>query len=408
MQDNELIKDLFLPEYMERGISGIPWAYKNPSEEFTRWSFLTQNYFSFEQSNSRALQNKLNANEFASPTKEKIQNLIKTKNSHIKSLKKVLDPFLKETQKVTINSQQNILAYQDLLFRDWSWGKKENDVYLDYILKNLDGTEQNILVLGAGACGLSHSLSLQSSANIIATDINPYLMLSAQKLFNGKTLKLGEFNDFPSSIEDFSYTHEFEKVQSSHNHFQVFCDFNDLPFVKESFDVVISPWFYDIIDMDLGQSLQITNRLLKPEGKNLFIGPSNFHKSKISKRKTTEEIIKSFEENYSTVNFEKKFCPYLDNPNSSQKRIEEILFICSQDKVLCEITKNSISQSIDLTPDLVAYRQKVDVFSRILKHVENQQSFEDLASKLQIEFDFSKDEALYYAKSFMQKILAEI
>jgi SAM-dependent methyltransferase len=408
MQDNEKIKHLFLPEFMERGISGIPWAYKKPSEEFARWSFLTQNYFSFEQNNVKSLQHKLNSNIFLSPTKEKIQNFVNVKSSHIKNLKKVLDPFLKQNQKVKVDSFQNILAYQDLVFRDWHWGKSENKNYLNYILNNLSGEEKNILVLGAGSCGLSHSLSLNTEANIIAIDINPYLMLSAQRILDGKTLKLGEFNDYPISIEDYSYMHEFEKVQSSDNHFQVFCDFNDLPFVAESFDIIVSPWFYDIIDLELSSSLRLTNSVLKPNGKNIFIGPSNFHKNKVSKSKTTEEILHVFKENYEQVNFEKRFCPYLENPKTSQKRIEEILFICSEKKVQLDEVKREEIQSIQATPELMAYRQKVEVFSRILKYVENNQSFEDLAKRLEKEFDFSQDEALYYAKSFMQKILSEV
>ncbi len=408
MQNNETINHLFLPEHGKELISGIPWAFPKPEEQLAKWSFLTQNYFSFEQNNIKALQASLNNNEFQSPTKEKIQKFIKDKSAHLKSLSKVLDPFLKKEQKVKIDSFQNILAYQDLIFRDWSWGKHENKVYLDYILKSLKGDEKNILVLGAGACGLSHQLAQNSKANIIATDINPYLFLSSQKLFNGKTLKLGEFNDYPSSIEHYSYMHEFDKIESCRNHFQVFCDFGQLPFKPGSFDAVVSPWFYDIVDHELPSSLGLTNDQLNDAGINIFIGPSNFHKGKISKSKTTEEILENFGAHYEVVSSEKRFCPYLDNPKVSQKRTEEVLFITASKKIKTETKQPIDNHQIKLTPSLIAYRQKVEVFSKILKHVGDNQSYEQLALKLESEFNFSHDEALYYAKSFMQKIYQEL
>ena len=409
MQDNNKISHLFntaISDYPE--VENIPWAYSDFDKKFIEWSSKTQNYLAYENSLLRPIQNQLNNKLHCDSTQKRLQQYLNDKSNYLKSFEKLLKPFIDKKQAIVTLDKQNILSYQDLIFRDWSWGKEEIDIYLDYILKNLTGTEKNILVLGAGACGLSHKLAQMSDANIIATDINPYLFLAGQKLTNNKKIKTFEFLDSPKELKFYSYKNELKGAQKQENHFQVFCDFFDLPFKPKSFDTIISCWFYDILPTDLEDSILHSNCYLNDTGKNIFIGPQNFHKSQISKQLTPIEIIERFEKYYAEVSSEKIEMNYLKNPKNSAFRFETILFSTSSKPLEEKKYISNNSEQITLTTELLTFKQKIEVFNRILKYVDKDMSYKDLASKIKNEFGFTDEESLFYAESFIQKILSEV
>lgn len=391
-------------------IDNIPWAFSNPKEKFIEWSNKTQTFFMLEEHNLTHLQGILNDNLVSGPQKVRVQEFIKNKHAHLKQMKKVLATFLKENKKSIVLDNQNILSYQNNIFRDWCWGQKENEIYLNYILKNLKAEQKNILVLGAGSCGLSHMLAQNTTSNIVAVDINPYLFLVANKIMSKKHLKLYEFFDYPKhngqSYKKWEIKDSGEEVN---NHFQVFSEFESMPFKPQSFDVIIGCWFFDIIDTGLDQALLHSNHYLKSDGQLLLIGPSNFHKSKYVDKLTTDEIVTSFQENYKEVSFEVETIKYLDNPNNSYQRLEDVLFLTANTPKDSNLFKKSAD--LDLirpTKELMAHKQKTEVFHKILKHIDRPITMNALAKSVQKEFGFSEEEALFYTNSVMSKLLSEI
>jgi ubiquinone/menaquinone biosynthesis C-methylase UbiE len=389
-------------------IGDIPWAFSNPEESKQSWVDKVHSYFLSEKNELSYLQNKLSTNSITGSKKIRIQQFVSDKNSHLKHMDKLLSEFKTNIESPTIIDKQNILSYQDLIFRDWVWGKEEIKEYNDYIIKGLSGSEKNILVLGAGSCGLSYELAKNSEANIVATDINPYLFLTAKKITSKKHIKLFEFVPHPEDIKNVSIKHEISPVQELPNHHMVFCDFKDMPFKESSFDLIIGCWFFDIVDTKIEDSIAHINRYLNEDGSTIYIGPSNFHKSQTVDQLTSNEILESFTNNYYSCSFELKKISYLNNPSSSYKRIEDILFVKAINPKNVTTIKSTNEIGFEYTADLHAYKQKLSIFSKILNNVDQSMSFDELAIKLESEFDFNSEEAKFYARSFMTKLFLEI
>lgn len=394
-----------------RHIQGIPWAYTKSDEKFLEWCGKTASYFKFEENSLNHQQNLLNQNQVSNASKPRIQQFIKDKHSHLKQMKKLLSDFLDDSSSTALIDNQNILTYQDNIFRDWCWGQEENKKYANYILSKVNDETKNILVLGAGSCGLSYELAKSSNANIISVDINPYLLLVANKIFNHKHVKLFEFVDYPKEIKNISQKREIKPMQEElSNHFMFFSEFEDLPFKENSFDLVVGCWFYDIIPQDLEKSLLHTNSFLKSNGKSIFIGPSNFHKKAIDQRLTPKEIFSIFNELYEEVSHTIEQVSYLDNPENSYKRLEDILFLTGvspkkSNKIQQEMSKEDF---IHPTAELLGYKQKIEVFTRILKYIDKPITYSALSKKLEKEFGFSHEEAIYYTESVMKKLNLEV
>lgn len=391
-------------------IGGIPWLFSNPEKSFLEWSEKTQAYFLNEENQLSHLQGLLNQNSLNNKSKKRVQQLINDKHAHLKQMKKLLDDFTKNQNPNIILDTQNILSYQDNIFRDWCWGQEENQIYVDYITNELSDSEKNILVLGAGSCGFSYELSKKTSANVVAIDINPYLFLVANKILNKKHVKLHEFLTYPDEIQAISKKWEIKPVDTQENHFQVFCDFTNMPFKENSFDVVIGCWFYDIIDPKLDQSLKHINKYLNNDGKSFFIGPSNFHKKQVEDKLTKEEIIRIYADNYQDVSFKLDKVNYLNNPSNSYQRLENILFLKAKQKTSEEYLYNSEKEDtlIQTTPELLAYKQKIEVFHRILKYLDRPTTLNALSRNVQKEFGFTEDEAKYYTESVIKKLNIEL
>lgn len=389
-------------------VASIPWAYSDEKKIRARWIDKTSSYFQFEKLELRYLQNGLNSNQYTGKKKARIQQFVKDKSSHLKSMKKVLSDLVIDSQNPTITDKQNILSYQDLIFRDWVWGKKEIDTYLNYILSHLTGNEKSILVLGAGACGLSYNLAKKTTADIVATDINPYLFANAKQITSNKHIKIMEFVPHPKDIQHVSIKQEIKPQKELPNHHMLFSDFNDMPFTEQSFDLVIACWFYDIIDNELESSIKTSANLLKDDGSLIFIGPSNFHKNKFSEQLTSLEIEEKFSKVFQKYSSEIKEVSYLNNPNSSYKRLEDILFLKCDNPLYSTASEQKGSSGFEYSTELHAYKQKIQIFNKILNNIDSSMTYDQLAIKLESEFGFTSEESLFYAENFMKRLLLEI
>ncbi len=412
MRNYDKIKELLSIDLDNtKHIQGVPWAYSNSDEKFLEWCGKTSSYFKFEENSLNHQQNLLNQNQVASASKPRIQQFVKDKHSHLKQMKKLLTDFLDDSNTSALVDNQNILSYQNNIFRDWCWGIGENKTYADYILNQITDETKNVLVLGAGSCGLSYELAKKTKANIISIDINPYLLLVANKIFNKKYVKLFEFIDYPKDINNISIKREIKPIQEDlSNHFILFSNFEDLPFKESSFDLVVGCWFYDIIPQNLEKSLLHTNSFLNPDGRSIFIGPSNFHKKAIDQRLTPNEIVSTFKELYQDVSHSTEQVSYLDNPENSYKRLEDILFLTGStpnksNKIQLEMHKEDF---IHPTAELLGYKQKIEVFNRILKYIDKPITYSALSKNLEKEFGFSQEEAIYYTESVIKKLNLEV
>jgi hypothetical protein len=176
---------------------------------------------------------------------------------------------------------RGVVEYIGYLYRDWGWpdvGYSENEQALAELGRLLDGRDLGrTLVFGAGACGLAYELHLRHRAReTVALDIDPYLLVIAQRVVRGESVRLTEAS--LKWIEASEVARQWElKARSGPLDREAFrCVFADgvaPPFANETFDTVVTPWFIDQVPRDLPTFFGTLRKLLRPGGSWLNQGP---------------------------------------------------------------------------------------------------------------------------------------
>lgn len=312
------------------------------------------------------------------PSQKRLSRLLQACREQSKFLKKILAPFDVDHHHALVNhvamrsrlpKSQGLMSYYDNVFRDWVWGDQENQTAFE-IVSSLMGDSRggDMLVLGAGACRLPidlHQAGLGQTT--IAADINPLLFLICQKLIAGRKVDLYEFPLAPKSSNDAAVHHKISWSGDLKPGFhQVLTDAFHPGLKTGVFDVVVTPWFVDIVHQDLKVTANHINQLLKPGGLWINYGSlAFFHadETKCYAREEVPEVIKL--EGFGDVTTRADQHSYLDSPHSCQTRIEEVFsFRAVKTGVAARATHREY-----LPPWLINLRQpvpKIPEFQQIL------------------------------------------
>ena len=149
---------------------------------------------------------------------------------------------------------QGLTTYYANLHRDWCWGDEENEASYDLVagaLPSISGAR--LLVLGAGGGRLAYDLHTRLKPAItVALDINPLLSMTTQRIVHGARIALHEFPLAPRHLDDVAILRELAAPSPIGDGFHcVLADGLRAPFRQGAFDVVVTPWFIDIVDEDL-------------------------------------------------------------------------------------------------------------------------------------------------------------
>jgi uncharacterized protein YbaR (Trm112 family)/SAM-dependent methyltransferase len=191
----------------------------------------------------------------------------------------------------------NLIEYYDHLLRDWAWDDEgdENKRSRDLVLKAIGDDRQlgRVLVLGAGGCRLAYDIHLRCKpALTVALDISPLFLIAAKRVMFGNGLRLYEFPAIPRDAASACVERDLRAPAGSPQRFHfVLADAFAAPLRPASFDTVITPWFIDIVPVDVRDSLSLIHRLLVPGGRWVNYGPLNYAKEQpASQRYTPEEL----------------------------------------------------------------------------------------------------------------------
>ncbi|MAZ49298.1 MAG: hypothetical protein CME65_12115 [Halobacteriovoraceae bacterium] len=402
------LKELLHSDFQEyKLIEGLPCLYLDQDETLASWSIKINSYIKEEETHIKSLQFKINQTE-SKNSKKRLNDQLQARVFNLKQFKKILKGFFKETGTQTIFSSQQIHSYFENIFRDWAWGKDELEAHIDELIKT-DLNNKTVLILGAGAGGLSFNLAKKfPDSFFVDIEHNPLLACVNEKLCQGQSLKLIEYTPYPKELISTSQKHEL-KGEVLENKTTILATFPDLPFKEHSFDIIIAPWFLDILDIPFENALFCAKDFLKEEGVFLFCGPTNIHKKVITEQYCFEEIEDIFKEHFKEVKGHSKSIPYLASPLSSQTRIENVAFFESFGLKSSELSLKATTQIFDLpyTPEFEQYKSLQIVKAQILSHITKDINVDDLALILESKFNLSHQESRPYAQKFLDKIKFE-
>lgn len=202
----------------------------------------------------------------------------------------------------------DLSEYFDLLLRDWAWdsttnANPENATAFERTLtaiQQLPTKPTRILVLGAGAGRLSWDLHVHLKPEYtLALDTNPLVLAAADELVHQRNnIAIGEFKNFPQIGFQHAQSWLLEPPLDPDNlratWFPLGANVWQLPFARESFDLIITPWFIDVNGGDVRDLIAVIHEKLMPDGHWLNSGPLLFTRHLPVQLKYSATEIKEF------------------------------------------------------------------------------------------------------------------
>jgi hypothetical protein len=316
----------------------------------------------------------------------------------------------------TMPLAQPLIGHPQNIFRDWVWGEKENQLYLDWIISQVKTPPKRILVLAAGAGRIAYDLHRHFSPQFtIALDNSYFFAKSFERIVFGEGLSLTEF---PKPHKDQTpFVHHTLKAPAALDDNLIYhlADLNYLPYQEASFDLIVTPWIIDLVTPSLPFLIHNISSLLRSKGLWLNYGPFSISSETPSSHRWSVEEIKEFVRENDLSWEEEKWqqVPYLPSPYSRLQRLEEIWMF----KVMKRSEQTRSLLRIDYRPvwlkDLnisVPKDQKVissyhfhHIPARVFALVDGQRSVSQIAQLVAREFNLNESEAMVSVVNFLTR-----
>jgi hypothetical protein len=410
-------------------VADIPWLFAEPDASLGTWR--NRLHFSLQQlaNESQRIQAELDDNGLHSLTRKRLEQQAKAIDEHRKILRSVLEPVDVQSSTASHESHlalrtrlpidQGIQTYYQNLHRDWCWGDKENEASLDQIkvvLGKDNGALGDTLILGAGACRLAYDIHMQlDTAQTVAMDFNPLLILVARSVMQGDKLEFYEFPLAPKSLEDFAVLRKLSAPAPVREGFHfVFGDALRPPFAPASFDTVITPWIIDIVSETLPVQAARINNLLKSKGRWINFGSLAFDHPDRARRYSAEETREIVTEaGFAAPIVEEATIPYMCSPASRHGRQETVFTFAAQktrdaDKpARHRALPDWIVTGKEPVPLLQSFRSQAlstQIYSYIMSLIDGKRTISDMARVLEKQKLMTRQEAEPAIRTFLTRM----
>jgi hypothetical protein len=305
-----------------------------------------------------------------------------------------------------------LLEFSENLFRDWVWGEKEAELTRSLVADLVDQPPGRLAVYGAGTgrLGVDVHQSLAPSQTW-ALDLNPLPVLVGERLVRGETVTLPEFPVAPHGEEDVVIQRDLRCPMPVRDGFAfAFADALRPPFAPGSLDTVLTAWFVDATGRDFRETAAAVNRVLRPGGLWVNLGPLRFKES-LAANYTIEEIW----DLVASSAFElgkrgRTDVPYFDSPASGSRRVETVFwfaarkageaepFVSPDDTTPPWIADASLP--VPLTPPLVAFGQKSVFAGSVISLIDGARSLSEVANEMGRLWGFDSARILEQLRAF--------
>lgn len=316
-------------------MAGIPVLLSNPEQHVELWRKQLGSLLERGQGTLAALTDTASAARLAPATRARLNALVQAVHHQIDDLAAILGPALGGAAVAAgARLPRGVVEYLGYLHRDWAWpavGYHENELALTELAQLLGPTGlARTLVLGAGACGLARELHLRHRAReTVALDVDPYLLVIAEHVLRGGSVRLTEASVKWIEAGDVSRSWLLKSAAPLGR--EVFrCLFADglaPPFAPDSFDTIVTPWFIDQVVRDLPAFLGTLHRLLRRGGRWVNQGPLVYaEQTPFERRYAREELFDlAVAAGFEVEGWTRSSHRYLVSPLTGNGKIESVL-----------------------------------------------------------------------------------
>lgn len=302
-----------------------------------------------------------------------------------------------------IPSRQHVSSYLDTVFRDWCWGEQEVGETLEKIepLLGRPGESATALVLGGGGGRVAFELARRGGWEaVVQLDLNPLLTRIGQRVARGETVELTELPRFPLGLEHVAVDQRLSAPLADDDslsplHF-LLGDVSAPPFARESLDLLVTPWFVDILPESFRSLARRLGGLLVEGGRWVSFGPLSFESVDPEDRLTPEEMAEALEEaGFELEHTGLERVSYLHSPHAMSRRGEEIFVFSATRRELRPIADEYSfypewmtdgSLPIPVLPEFEQLRAERTFDLEILKCIDGRASIEDIVVMLSSRF----------------------
>jgi SAM-dependent methyltransferase/uncharacterized protein YbaR (Trm112 family) len=383
-------------------LGGLPWLFPDPSAALSDWRgrlrLLTQ-HLEREASLHRRGLDEPGLHEL---TRRRLEAQASAIAAHSALVQALLEPLgltgRAERHEVhlalgtRLPLSQGLTNYYPNLHRDWAWGDEENAASLAEIFAVLaaGGAPARLLVLGAGGGRLAYDLHQSLPVEVtVALDFNPLLAVVGRRVAAGERLDLYEFPIAPRSLETQAVRRTLAAPSPARPGLEFLLgDALAAPFADGAFDVVLTPWFVDIVPDDLPTLMARINRLLAPGGRWIFFGSLAWADRPPECCYSLEELLAlAPAAGFAPGPSREAEIPYMRSPASRHARIETVISFAAS-KVAEVVRPGPLARPDWLehtdrpVPALPAFREQslsTRVYAFIMAMIDGRRSIRDMA-----------------------------
>jgi SAM-dependent methyltransferase/uncharacterized protein YbaR (Trm112 family) len=286
-----------------------------------------------------------------------------------------------------------VLECYEHVFRDWGWGEREGELSRLLVERAVSQPLGRLAVYGAGAARLALDVHCTlRPTHTFALDINPLPLLIAAELLRGESLEFYEFPVAPISDEQAAVLqHLHSPVLLPEGFALLFADALRPPFAPSSLDSVLTPWFIDAARADLRETVASINRVLRPGGVWINVGPLRFNNA-MSRCYSIEEVFEIVTgSGFELLSHQREALPYFDSPSSGSRRTDTV--VCFAARKTGEAPPVNLPNlvprwvtdprlPIPVTPAMTALRRSSVFAVGVIALVDGTRSIADLARSL--------------------------
>jgi uncharacterized protein YbaR (Trm112 family) len=383
-------------------IGGIPCLVEDPALWRTLWLRRLDDYSSGIEARLQTLQQEAEMPELLPRTRQRLLRIGAGFAAQLAAVDALFEPLqagadllpsVAIPSRPEIGSQSAILECYEHLFRDWVWGERECAETMEFLAPLVPERLARVAVYGAGAGRLAVDLhQTRAPGRTFALDVNPLPFLVVDRMLAGATVELPEFPIDPNSDDAVVVARSLAQPFPVRDGFSLlFADALRPPFPAASLDAVVTVWFIDVARADVRQTAAAINRVLKPGGLWVNLGPLRFH-SVLSRSYTIEEVHEIVGASaFDIASRERRDIPYFDSPVSGSRRTDTVFRFAARktgDAAPVEIPdplpswiRNPL-EPIPITPALIALGRTSMFTTGVLSMIDGSRSIVEVAREL--------------------------